>query len=101
MSAYSVGQRPHQLEHRLQQVDVDDLAAPGVHGDQGREGGGDARDLVGEGDRRQQRLAVGLAVDRRESRHRLGDRGEPGTLGVRPGLAEAGDAGDHERSLRA
>ena len=38
-----------------------------VQGDHRGEGGGEPGDLVGEGDRRQQRLAVGLAVDARRS----------------------------------
>ena len=69
---------------------------PRVHGDHRGERRGQPGGLVGEGDRRQQRLPVGLAVDRGEARHRLGDRGEPGSLGVRAVLAEPGDAGDDE-----
>ena len=71
---------------------------PAVQRHHGGEGGGEARRLVGERHRRQERLAVGLAVDRREPAHRLGDRREPRPPGVRAVLAEPGDAGDHEPS---
>ena len=67
-----------------------------MHGDHRGERRRQPGDLVGERDRRQQWLAVRLAVDRREARHRLGDRGEPGPLGVRAGLPEPGHARDHE-----
>ena len=55
-----------------------------------------AGDLVGQRDRREQRAAVGLAVDRREPAHRLGDGGEARTWRVRAVLAETGDPRDHE-----
>ena len=60
-------ERAHELEQRLEQVDVDDLADAGVHRDHRGEGGDERGDLVGERDRRQQRAAVGLAVDARRS----------------------------------
>ena len=89
-------QRAHQVEHRLQQVDVDDLAAAAVQGDHRGERRGEPRRLVGQRHRRQQRLAVRLAVDRGEPAHRLGDRREPGPPGVRAVLAEPRDPRDHE-----
>ena len=69
-------QRTHQLEHRLDQVHVHDLAHAGVDRHHRGEGRDQRRHLVGERDRRQQRLAVGLTVDRGEARQRLGLGGE-------------------------
>ena len=89
-------QRAHQVQHRLQQVDVDDLAAAAVQGDHRGERRGEPRRLVGQRHRRQQRLAVRLAVDGGEPAHRLGDRREPGPPGVRAVLAEPRDARDDE-----
>ena len=89
-------QGAHQLQHRLQEADVDDLPDPGVdcghRGERPHQGG----DLVGQGDGGQQRPAIGLAVDAGETGHRLGQGGEPGPLGVGTVLAEAGHPGDDE-----
>ena len=92
-------ERSHQLEHRLEEVDVDHLPDAGVHRGHGGEGGHEGRDLVGEGDGRQQRAAVGLAVDAGEPGHGLGQGGEPRPLGVGAVLAEAGDPGDHQAGV--
>ena len=54
------------------------------------------RHFVGQGDGRQDRSPVRLAVDGGEPRHGLGQGGEARTVGIRPVLAEAGDAGDDE-----
>ena len=93
-------QRRHHLQHRLEQVDVDDLtltrAVAVAQRDHHRERARERGDLVGERDRREQRRAVGLAVDRGEAAHRLRHRREPRTRRVRTVLAEAGDAQDHE-----
>ncbi len=89
-------ERAHQLGQRLEQVHVDDLAHPRVHRHHRGEGGGQAGDLVGEGDGREQRRPVGLAVDAGEARQRLGQRGEARPAGVGAVLAEAGDAGDDQ-----
>ena len=89
-------QRRHHLQHRLEQVHVDHLALAAAvalaQRDHHRERARERGDLVGERDRREQRRAVGLAVDRREAAHRLGDRREAGLRRVRAVLAEAGDA---------
>lgn len=90
----------HDLEHRLQEVDVDDLADSRVQRDHRGERGGDAGDFVGECDRRQHRWTVRIATDGGEPRHRFGDRGEAGSLCVRAGLAEPGDAHDDEFWVR-
>ncbi len=90
-------QRTHQLEERLEQVDVDHLADAGVHGDHRGERGDEAGDLVGERDRRQQRPAVGLAVDRRRSPLIASAIvANPGRPAYGPVLSEPGDAGDDE-----
>ena len=89
-------QRRHHLEHGLEQVHVDHLALAAAiaftqrdhHCERARERG----HLVGERDRRQQRRAVGLAVDRREAAHRLRDRREARLGRVGSVLAEPGDA---------
>ena len=93
---------PISWKQRLEQVHVDDLA--------------DARVQRRPSWRRRRRApvtssvsaiggssgpAVGLAVDRREAAHRLGDGGEPRSRRVRAVLAEAGDAGDHEPRVAA
>ena len=93
--------RSHDLEHRLQEVDVDDLADSRVQRDHRGERGGDAGDFVGECDRRQHRWAVRIATDGGEPCHRLGDRGEAGSLCVGAGLAEPGDAHDDELRIRS
>ena len=89
-------QRRHHLQHRLEQVHVDDLtlaaAIPLAQRDHHRERAGERGDLVGQRDRREERRAVGLAVDRREPAHRLGDRRESRLRRVGAVLAEAGDA---------
>ena len=82
-------ERAHHLEQRLVEVDVDHLADPAVHGGQRGERGHHGGDLVGQGDRRQERAAVGLAVERGEAAHGLGQGGEAGTVGVGAVLAEA------------
>ena len=96
MVGEGAGQRAHALEQRLEQVHVDHLALAGPQRDHRGEGAGQRGDLVGERDRREQRTAVGLAVERREARHRLGDRGEARPAGVGPVLPEPGDAQDHD-----
>ena len=89
-------ERAHDLKERLEQVHVDDLTDAAVHRDHRGERGRERGDLVGQRDRRQQRRAVGLTVERGEARHRLGQRGEPRTMGVRPVLTEPGDPSDHQ-----
>ena len=71
-----------------------------AQGDHRGERPGQRRHLVGEGDRWEQRTAVGLAAQRGESAHRLGEGGEAGALGVRAVLAESGDAQDDEPGVR-
>ena len=58
-------------------------------------------DFVGQGDGRQERSAVRLAVDGGEARHRLRQRGKSGTVGIRAVLTKSGDAGDHQPRLRS
>ena len=95
-SAYSDGSGPISWNIVSSRLTSTTWPTPAVQGDHRGERRGEPGDLVGEGDRRQQRLAVGLAVDRGEPGHRLGDRGEPRPLGVRAVLAEAGDPRDDE-----
>ena len=52
-------ERTHQLEQRLEQVDVDDLADAGVQGDHRGEGADEPGHLVRERDRREQRRPSG------------------------------------------
>ena len=89
-------QRAHALEERLEQVDVDDLPDAGPQRDHRGERADQGGHLVGQRDGRQERPAVGLAVQRREPGHGLGDRGEPGPARVRSVLPEARDAQDDE-----
>ena len=88
-------QRRHHLQHRLEQVDVDHLTLAGAvavaQRDHHRERARERGHLVGERDRRQQRRAVGFAVDRREAAHRLGHRREARSRRVRTVLTEPGD----------
>ncbi len=90
-------QRTHQLEQALQQVDVDHLADARAQRHHRGEGADQPGHLVGQRDRRQQRLAVGLPAERGQPAHRFGDRGEPRPVRVRPVLTEPGDARDHQR----
>ncbi len=69
---------------------------PECSSDHGGEGGGQRGDLVGQRDRRECRGTVGIAVDRREARHGLGQRGEAGAVPVGPGLPEGRDPDDHQ-----
>ncbi len=91
-------------QQRLDQRDVDHLAVAAVtrtvvereqHGDRP----GQAGHAVGQPERRQRRRAVGLAGLVREAGHRLGERPECPPGGVRPELAEAGHAQDHQRRV--
>ncbi len=92
------GERAHHLQHRLEQVDVDDLAPAAVEGDHRGEGGGQRGDLVGEGHRREEGLAVlaRFAIEAGEPAHGFGEGGEAGASGVGARLAEAGDPGHDE-----
>jgi hypothetical protein len=96
-------QRSHHREHRLEQVDVNDLtrtaAIAVVQRDHHRERADERGDLVRQRDRRQQRATVGLAVERGEPTHRLGERREPRPRGVRAVLTEPGEAQDHEAGI--
>ena len=58
-------QRAHQLKQAFEQADVDDLSDAAAQSHHRGEGCDDAGDLVGESDRRQQRLTVGLTRNRR------------------------------------
>ena len=80
--------RAEQRHQRLDERGVDDLAPPGrlacAERDHDRERGRERRDAVGERERRQQRRAVRLAVQRGESAHRLGERAEAGRRAYGP-----------------
>ena len=76
------------------------VSLAGAQRDHDRERGRERGDAVGERERRQERRAVGLAVQRGEAAHRLGERAEAGAPRVRPGLAEAAHARDHEPRVR-
>jgi hypothetical protein len=92
---------PEDAQQRLQQGEVDHLAPPVaeiavVERGQHRVRPGDARDAVGEAERRQRGRAVLLAGLVGEPAHRLHQRAERAALLVRPVLAEAGDAQHHQ-----
>ena len=59
-------------------------------------GGEHRRERVAERDAQARRGVAGEAVDVAQAAHRLAGGGEPGALGVRAGLAVAGDARDDE-----
>jgi hypothetical protein len=61
-----------------------------------RHGAVRAGGFVGQRDRRQHRRTAVHALEPGIAGHRLGQRAEPGTRGVRPRLAEAADAGDDQ-----
>ena len=61
-SAYTDGSGTHQVQHRLQQVDVDDLTPPLCKATIEANAAA-SRSTVGQRHRRQERLTVGLAVD--------------------------------------
>src|SRR5262250_79471 len=91
-------------EDRLEEAQVDDLAAAAVdldvaHGDHRGHGARQSRDHVGHGQRREDRLTVLEAVARGEARHGLDQGAEPGALRVWPGLPEAGDADEDELGI--
>ena len=95
--------RAEQRQQRLDQRGVDDLAAAGLLARpkrrHDRERGRERGDAVGECERRQQRVAVRLAVEDGEAAHRLGERAEPGPAGVRARLPEAAHAREHEPGI--
>jgi hypothetical protein len=89
---------------RLEQTEVDDLPLPTagiapVERDHRREGAHQAGDAVGEPEGRQRWRAVRRSRDVREAAERLGERAEARFLALRAGLAEAGDAHDHEAGI--
>ena len=88
------------MQHRLEQVHVDHLAHPAVHGDHRGECGHERGDLVGEGDGWEHRAAVGFTVHMGEPRHGFGQRGESGSMRIRTRLPEAADSGDHQLRVR-
>jgi hypothetical protein len=92
-------QRTEQLDHRLQQVDVDDLPDAGMEGDHRGERRGQPGDLVGQGDGRQQRRSSRIARQGRPATHGLGRGGEAGPRGIGPALAEAADPGDDQAGI--
>jgi hypothetical protein len=90
------GEGSHALQQRVEQVHVDHLPHPGPQRRHDGEGADDGGDLVGQRHRREQGCTVGLAVDRGEARHGLGQGGEAGPGGVGTVLAEPGDPADHQ-----
>ncbi len=92
-----------QHQDRFDDRHVDDLPVARRLGAAQRGGDGEARrqggDAVGETERRQRRRTVGLAGERGEPAHRLGDGSEAGPPGVRAGLAERRHPGDHQRRV--
>ena len=76
VSRYSEMSGPISWKIDLEQADVDHLPDAAVHRHHRGERSDEAGHLVGERDRRQQRLPVGLAGQRGEAGHRLGDGGE-------------------------
>ena len=97
------GLRPHDREQRIEQRQVDHLALAAAHldiaqADHHRRRPGQSGDAVGEIHRRQDRLAVGKAVDGSEARHAFDQRAEAGPLRIGAGLAPTGNA--HDDQLR-
>ncbi|ABA53072.1 hypothetical protein BURPS1710b_A1263 [Burkholderia pseudomallei 1710b] len=92
--------RAERGEHRLDDREIDDLAAPRalarLERRERRERGVQPRDRVGERKRRQQRRAARLARDGREPAHRLGERAEARPARIRAELPEARHAHQHE-----
>ena len=97
------GQRPHDLEHRGQKIDVDHLPHAGAFGmaqrRHHRKRPGQCRHLVGQGNRRQQRRATRLAHQVGQAAQRLGNRGETGMQGIGAVLAETADLQDDQRRI--
>ena len=96
------GSGAEDADQRFEQGQVDDLpgaarGVPVVEREHHRVGAGEAGDAVGEAERRQRRGSVLLPGLVGQAAHRLGERAERAALGVRPGLAEAGDPQHHQR----
>ena len=90
----------HHRQHGLVDGRVDHLAAPGPLPFLQRRQRADARvrggERVADRDACAGRWPVRLAQHVAQPAHRLADRAEPGPRRVRAGLAEAGDAGEHD-----
>ena len=96
-------ERLHHGEDGLVDGGVDDLAATGapalVQRDEGAQAGEGRRQRVAEGDPGAGRWPVRVAGDVADPAHRLADRAVARAGGVRAGLPEPGDPGDHEAGV--
>ena len=98
------GLRAEDGQRRLEQRQVDHLAGAALHArapQRHHRGAGavQAGRHVAEEHRRQHRLAVGEAVHRGEARVAFDQRAEAGLVAIRPGLAPARHARDHELGI--
>jgi len=95
---------PNHRELRIEQRQIDHLPLPAVHfdfpqRDHHRTGAVETRVGIRHVHRRQHRLAIGEAVQRREARHAFDQRAETGPAVVRTVLPPARDAHDHEPGI--